>query len=188
MDSAALAYWKRPDYSLTIDYGQLPAQGEIQAAEAICATLGLRHHSLRIDCSALGSGDLVGQAPLAVAPVAEWWPFRNQLLVTIAASHLIRFDVSHLLIGCVSTDSTHADGGARFVERLSELLNLQEGGMRLSAPASDMSSVQLVRESRIPLEVLAWAHSCHVSNLACGFCRGCSKHFQTTSELGIGAW
>jgi 7-cyano-7-deazaguanine synthase len=188
MDSIALAYWKRPDRCITIDYGQVPAQGEIQAARSVCEVLGLRQEVVRVDCSALGSGDLAGREALSIAPVSEWWPYRNQLLLTIAACHLVDSRVRCLLIGCVRGDSVHRDGSREFVEGISHLLSIQEGEIRVEAPALGMSSVELIRASGIPREVLAWAHSCHVGEFACGSCRGCSKHFTTMKELGIGPY
>jgi 7-cyano-7-deazaguanine synthase len=141
IDSIAIAFWKRPDIALTIDYGHLPALGEIQAAAAVCASLGIPHKILRIDCSALGSGDLAGRAHLRQAPVTEWWPYRNQLLVTIGAAYLLSFDISALLLGCVRTDASHADGRPEFIDLLSRLLGLQEGKMGLSAPAQTATQV-----------------------------------------------
>lgn len=32
MDSVSIAWWLRPDVALTIDYGQKPAEAEIDAA------------------------------------------------------------------------------------------------------------------------------------------------------------
>jgi 7-cyano-7-deazaguanine synthase len=55
-DSVALAYWKRPTIAYTVDYGQLPAVGEIRAAAAVCDALGIRHRVLRVNCGELGSG------------------------------------------------------------------------------------------------------------------------------------
>src|SRR5690349_9850191 len=87
IDSIALAYWKRPDLAITIDYGQLPARAEIDAATAAARDLELEHDIVRIDCRSIGSGDLAGTLSHAVAPAPEWWPYRNQLLITIAAAH-----------------------------------------------------------------------------------------------------
>lgn len=33
MDSIALAYWKRPEIAITIDYGQKPAAAEVVASK-----------------------------------------------------------------------------------------------------------------------------------------------------------
>lgn len=58
MDSLSIAWWKRPEIGITIDYGQLAAQAEITASQLICRRLGIEHHVVRIDCRSLGSGDM----------------------------------------------------------------------------------------------------------------------------------
>jgi 7-cyano-7-deazaguanine synthase len=185
VDSIAIAFWKRPEVVFTLDYGQAPANAEIHAAEQVCSELGIRHEILRIDCSSLGSGDLANSPALSIAPVPEWWPFRNQLLVTLAAARAVACGVERLLLGTVVTDRAHADGSPLFVSALSSLMNMQEGGIVVEAPAIELSSAELVRTSDVPVGLLAWAHSCHVGNLACGRCRGCAKHFTTMRELGF---
>lgn len=188
IDSIALAHWKRPEYAITIDYGQVPAQGELDAARAAARDLGLIHEVVTIDCRSIGSGDLAGSAPNNMAPASEWWPYRNQLLLTIAAARAITIGVSQLLIGTVKSDGFHVDGRPDFLALMSELLRLQEGAIELSAPAVSMSSVELVRASRVPIEILGWSHSCHTASLACGRCRGCFKHREVMLELGIGPY
>ena len=183
MDSIALAYWLRPMYAYTIDYGQRGAAGEVRAATAVAQALHIRHSILTVDCRALGSGDMVGTTPSPVAPVTEWWPFRNQLLVTLAAMRGLADGVTHLLLGSVASDGVHADGRAAFVTGLDALLREQEGGMRLSAPAMTWTTVDLVRHAAVPRALLAWAHSCHTAPYACGQCRGCAKHLNVTEAL-----
>lgn len=182
MDSIALAYWQRPALALTIDYGQNPAPGEIRAAAAVSEALGIEHHVITADLSALGSGDLAGSRALSVAPVSEWWPYRNQMLVTLGAMKAIALEASELMIGCLRTDN-HADGKSEFVKALSALLNLQEGGMTLSAPAITMTAAELIHTAKVPLDILGWAHSCHAGEYACGMCRGCRKHYETLEQL-----
>lgn len=184
MDSVAIAWWLRPDYAFTIDYGQRPAEGEIRAAAAVAAALQIPHEVLRCDVSALGSGDLAGSAPDPSAPVREWWPFRNQLLVTVAGMRAVPLGVKRLLIGALQTDGLHADGTSDFVDGLDRLLALQEGGIRLEAPAIGFDGPGLIEATAIPMELLAWSHSCHVSDYACGDCRGCRKHYETLTALG----
>jgi len=184
MDSVSIAWWKRPDVAITVDYGQRPAEAEIAAAGAVCIALGIRHEVVRADCSSLGSGDMAGQPPAAIAPVPEWWPFRNQLVLTLAGIAAVKLGVTHLMIGALATDGVHADGRPEFVEVMSKVMSLQEGGITVSAPAIGLTAVELVKTSGIPREVLAWAHSCHVANFACGQCRGCVKHYQTWEALG----
>lgn len=184
MDSVAIAWWKRPEVAITIDYGQRAAAAEIRAAAAVCEELGIRHVVQSADLAALGSGDLAGRPELAEAPVSEWWPYRNQMLVTIGAMAAIPLKVRTLMIGCLSTDGTHVDGRKEFVEAMDGLLAMQEGGMRLVAPAVGMSAAELIGASRVPADILAWSHSCHVAEYACGICRGCQKHYETLEELG----
>jgi 7-cyano-7-deazaguanine synthase len=186
IDSTALAVWRRPNLAITIDYGQRSAAGEIRAASQIARELSIYHEVLRIDCSDLGSGDLSGTAALPCAPATEWWPYRNQLLVTLAAMKAISFGVRTLLVGSVKSDSFHVDGQPEFYRQLDSLISMQEGGIRVEVPAANLTSVDLVRRSKTPISLLGWTHSCHKAEFACGNCRGCWKHMSVFDELGYG--
>jgi 7-cyano-7-deazaguanine synthase len=167
-----------------VDYGQLPAEAEEAAGRAVCETVGISFEVVRADCSSIGSGDMAGKIALEAAPVSEWWPFRNQLILTIAGSIALKLGLTELIIGALRTDDAHADGRPEFVDAISNLMRIQEGGLTVSAPAINMSAPELVQTSGIPKAVLAWAHSCHTSNFACGQCRGCIKHYLTWKALG----
>ena len=184
MDSIAIAWWKRPQVAFTVDYGQRAANAEIAAASTVCEALGIRHEVVRADCSLLGSGDMAGTAALSLAPVPEWWPYRNQLVITLSAMAGLRLGVTNLMIGAVASDQVHADGTPGFVSSISGLMAMQEGGVTITAPAQYLTAVELVKESGVPREILAWAHSCHTGEAACGSCRGCVKHFLTLQALG----
>ncbi len=184
MDSTSLAYWIMPELAITIDYGQRAAPGEIRAATAICRSLSINHEIIRCDLSALGSGDMAGTTPNKNAPASEWWPFRNQMLVTIASMLCVGRNIGSLAIGALTTDGRHVDGRKEFFEAIDEVVSMQEGNLRIEAPAIDLNAEELVNVSGIPLEQLAWSHSCHVDEYACGFCRGCKKHFETFQALG----
>lgn len=186
MDSLCIAWWKRPDVAITIDYGQLPAAAEIAASGAICKQLGIEHHVIRVDCRALGSGDMAGEKANTHAPASDWWPYRNQLLTTLAAMRAIALGVTHLWLGTVQSDGSHRDGTPEFIDALGKLLSLQEGAMTVEAPAIHLSTSELVCLSGVMPGQLAWAHSCHKANVACGSCRGCYKYFDVLRELGHG--
>ena len=188
MDSTALAWATKPTLAITIDYGQIAAAGEMRAATAICDVIGIRHLRQTVNCAELGSGDMAGLPPAEIAPVSEWWPFRNQLLITIAAAVAIREGLSQILVGSVANDSEHTDGTFQFFEAMGRLLKLQEGGLLVEVPAINKSTVELCRESGVPFEVLAWSHSCHISEYACGLCRGCTKHRESMRDLGYGEY
>ncbi len=66
MDSIALAYWLRPAFAFTMDYGQAAAAAEIDASVQIAHDLGIDHEVIRVDCSSLGSGDMAGSISRAV--------------------------------------------------------------------------------------------------------------------------
>lgn len=188
MDSTALTWLTRPELAITFDYGQLAARGEVQAATAVCESLGIRHRTITINCRELGSGDMAGTLPVTAAPVPEWWPFRNQLLITMAAAVALNEGMRGLVVGSVANDSSHADGRRPFFEAMNRVLVIQEGEMVLLAPAIEQTTVDLCQKSEVPFEILAWAHSCHISDFACGVCRGCVKHRETMNALGYGEY
>lgn len=187
IDSSALAFWKCPTVCFTVDYGQRPAQAEIAAARHIADQISSRHEVLTIDCKSLGSGDLTTKPPLQLAPAPEWWPFRNQLLITFCAVRALELDVRELMLGSVRSDAIHGDGTREFFMAMGAVLACQEGALQLSVPGINMTSQELVSTSRIPLDSLLLTHSCHTGDLACGSCRGCQRRFTIFQSLGLEA-
>lgn len=187
MDSVSLAYWLKPRHALTIDYGQAAAEAEVVAASQVAKELQIHHEVLNIDLSDLGLGRMRAQQQRPGAPSPEWWPFRNQTLITLAAAKAVVLGAETVLIGTLRTDGIHADGRPEFIESMASLLAFQEGNIRLLAPALELDAVSLAIRARTPASLLAWSHSCHAANLACGRCRGCVKHQETMRELGFSA-
>lgn len=185
IDSIALAAWRMPDCCLTIDYGQRPANAEIDASKEVCQSLCLNHVILQVPIGSLGAGILAGKSPSLSSPNEEFWPFRNQMLLTLGAMYAHTHQIGRVLIGTVNTDRRHADGSLKFISLISELIRFQEGGIEVLAPASHLNTVDLVRQSGVAPSILGWAHSCHRSNIACGACPGCFKHSAVMSELGF---
>ena len=188
MDSIALCCWQRPDLALTIDYGQASAPGEIRASVRVAEELKINHEVISVDCSDLGSGDLLNLPPDPLAPAVEWWPFRNQMLVTFAAMRAIARGMEGIMVGSVASDGFHRDGTEGFYRHLDNVVSYQEGKLRVTAPAIHFTSAQLIILSKIEPSLLAWAHSCHRSPFACGQCRGCAKHLAVLEELGYEAY
>lgn len=201
-DSIALAVLCRPSACLTIDYGQRPVVGEMRAAKAVVQALALDWHQFQVDLSPIGSGLLhddgagahadadaatafKGGAPVEGAPSPEWWPYRNQLLVSLAAAWALPRGFDELVIGSVAPDGErHKDGTPGFYQRLNELVSYQEGGIRVTAPAIGLSSAELIRASGVTDAVLGFAHSCHVAAYPCGMCPGCRKHEDVIQASG----
>jgi 7-cyano-7-deazaguanine synthase len=97
----------------------------------------------------------------------------------------ITCDVRTLYVGTVKSDGeNHRDGTAEFVSRADGLMKFQEGGLRVVAPAVEFTTAELIRMAGVPPGLLAWAHSCHKAEIACGRCRGCNKYLATYAELG----
>jgi 7-cyano-7-deazaguanine synthase len=178
-----LLFWRRPEFAITIDYGQRAAASEVAAAAEVARSVGVAHDIVRVDCSKLGSGDMAGRAASQYAPVSEWWPFRNQLLLTLAGMRALTLGVSELMVGSVSSDGSHVDGRSDFYAAADALMAMQEGGIRVTAPAVEFTTAQLVRMSGASPDLISWAHSCHTGPLACGGCRGCHKHYAVMKEL-----
>jgi 7-cyano-7-deazaguanine synthase len=186
LDSTAMAAWLRPEYAIVIDYGQVCAHAEYVASQAVAEALGLRLIKLRVDCGCIGSGDLSGRPSIEkLSPSPEWWPFRNQLLATLAASAALHEGITELLFATVRSDGFHMDGTPAFFDKLNLLLRMQEGGLGVSAPAINYSTVELIQAADVDMQLLGWTHSCHTSNLPCGRCRGCNKRADALWTAGL---
>lgn len=187
MDSIAIAYWKKPNIAITIDYGQKCAEAEIRSAAFVAKELGIEHHIIHVDCSSLGSGCLHGSEPLAIAPMHEWWPYRNQLLVTLACMKAITLGVKTIYVGSIKQDGDrHKDGTSEFYNMLSALTEYQEGSIRVEMPAAELNTADIVKKYKVPLYLILHSHSCHTANIPCLDCPCCVKNYKVRQELGIG--
>lgn len=183
IESTCLAAMHRPELLVTIDYGQLPAAGEIAAAKQIAATLKLDHDVLSAPLAEFGRGEMVGVLVSDDDQVPEHWPLRNQMLVTLAAMKYADLGLTEILIGTVASDCVHSDGTPEFIDRLNALIEIQVPGLRISAPAIELSTRELVDASGLRIDTLGWCFSCHRAPVACGACRGCTKTLELLSSL-----
>jgi 7-cyano-7-deazaguanine synthase len=188
IDSIALAYLYREEISLaiTLDYGQKSALTEVQVSKRFCKILCIEHEVITVNCGDLGIGQMTNHRSMSFSePLSEWWPFRNQLIITLAAMKLYQHQIDTLMIGSVKSDRKFMDGSKMFFRALNKCFATQEGNIFIETPAINMSSVQLVMESNLPDNLLLWAHSCHISNNPCGNCNGCRKYFQVMKKIGV---
>lgn len=175
LDSSAIAAWKRPDICLFINYGQRAATAEQRAATMVCHSLGLTHAELAIDCSALGRGSMAGKAASTASTWEEFWPFRNQMLLTFAAAWALEHGHSEVWTGSIRSDDRHVDGTLEFYQAAATLTGMQEGGIAVSAPAIGLLCHELLDVSGIDDVSLSWTFSCHTGAAACNRCAGCEK-------------
>jgi 7-cyano-7-deazaguanine synthase len=205
IDSAALAHWVRPVAALYIDYGQRPADSEERAATAVANALEIPIDILRIDLSTLGAGLLLREeaddgsageqassAAETVSPSPEWWPLRNQLMCSLAAAWVLsarapsNTPIGKVLTATVAGDGArHVDGTTAFYEAMDAVTAMQEGNIRVLAPAAGLSAAELVRASGVTESVLGWTHSCHRGVVPCAACPGCWKRSDVLVEVGM---
>lgn len=182
IDSSAIAHWLRPDVLLTVNYGQKAARGEVSAATAIAEELRLEHEVLEVDLSHLGQGLMSHQQASALAQAPEWWPYRNQMLITLAGMRFVTSGLREIVIGAVASDA-HEDGKPPFLSAINHTMQLQEGHVKISAPASHFLAEELLEHSAFPTNLLGLTFSCHISEFSCGKCPGCSKHSKVLSNV-----
>ena len=187
LDSTALAWMLRPEKLVFFDYGQRPAKGEERAARAVAAAVEIALDVRRVDMSAFGHGTMstYGMPLESASKAPEFWPYRNQLLITLAAMTYAADSLTEILVGTVVGDDAHPDGRREFVSAVDSLV-WQQSGVRVVAPAIEMTTLQLVRKAAVPKSVLGWTFSCHTGEWACGSCRGCNKHRQVIECLEAG--
>ena len=136
--------------------------------------------------------DRSGGAAEAVSPSPEWWPLRNQLLCSLAAAWALSprapsgTPIRKVLTATVAGDgSRHVDGTTAFYEAMDAVTAMQEGNVRVLAPAAGLSAADLLRASGITEDVLGWAHSCHRGDVPCAECPGCWKRSDVLVEAGM---
>ncbi|MDP2540051.1 7-cyano-7-deazaguanine synthase [Tenacibaculum discolor] len=185
IDSICLTYGIMPDIAYTIDYGQTVSKRELYVSKYICEKLDIEHKIIKIDCRSLGSGTLANSENLKLSPSDEWWPFRNQLLITFAAMQAIKDEVKELYLSSVKSDGFHRDGTKEFYKLINNLVSYQEGQIKVICPTLDYYSHELALKYKVPINLLSIAHSCHISNFACGKCSGCIKQLKVRYELKI---
>lgn len=167
---------------LFIDYGQLAATGELRAATALATAMGLPLAIRAAPLRDVGTGAMAGKSSLN-EDAPEFWPMRNQMLVTIAAMSFADRQPLEILIGTVASDAIHPDGRPAFVAAMNTVLQAQ-GKLSLRAPALELNGHELVKKANLPPELMGWTFSCHTGEWACGQCRGCTKHVETRRLAG----
>lgn len=185
IDSICLAYHLKPEIAYTVDYGQNAAEREIYVSKLICEFLKIKHEIIRIDCKTLGSGNLVNKNSIKESPSKEWWPYRNQLLITLSLMKAIKDNVTEIHLASVKSDSFHRDGTEEFYKLINSVSEFQEGNIKIVCNTIDFYSHELALKYNVPNKLILLAHSCHISNIACGSCSGCLKQIRVRQELNI---
>jgi 7-cyano-7-deazaguanine synthase len=182
LDSSALLYWKKPTLALIIDYGQLTFKAEQRAATEIAKAINVPLE-IKSFGGLSGAGSLFDGKFNKTDKYSEWWPFRNQFLITVASMYAIKNNIPTVLIGLTKSDTIYADSTEPFVSAMNKLTKIQEGAIEVVAPGMHYSTLELIKTSQIPLSILSWSHSCNTSHNPCGRCFSCKKYIQIFNLL-----
>lgn len=198
MDSAVLLWWLRRQklavHALSVDYGQRH-RIELEAAAQLARAAGVAsHHSVRVDLQGLGNSTLTDtDRSLPAAPDEEPQstvvPFRNMLLVTLAAARAEVLDIRDLYAAPVRDDyATYRDCRRVFYDSLEQTLQLgapRQEAVRVHTPFVDRWKRELVPlgfELGVPFEL---THTCYAGQRpACGRCDACTARIAAFRASG----
>jgi 7-cyano-7-deazaguanine synthase len=178
-----LAWLARPDIAIIVDYGQVSAKGEIDASKSICDYIGIDHRVVSARADFVKIGLLAGIRSVEGKNNPEFWPFRNQFIITCALMGIYSESVNQLLIGTVRGDKKFADGTKGFLDAANALIAVQEERIMIEAPAIDITSAELLVRSGLPKSLIGLTFSCHAADVACGECPGCVKNRALLAEF-----
>jgi 7-cyano-7-deazaguanine synthase len=173
----------RPELAFTIDYGQRPAPTEISSSKNICALLDIEHLILSAPTDFVRTGLMSPNPVTQDLQHPEFWPYRNQFILTCALMAAYEHGATEILIGSVAGDSKFADGTMEFIDMMNRLSALQGDVTKISAPAISMTTEQLLSLSSPPTNLLGLTFSCHRATIPCGDCPGCNKNRQVLAAL-----
>jgi 7-cyano-7-deazaguanine synthase len=183
---------------LNVNYGQMAADREVQASEALCAHYSVPLH--RIDLSWLG--DLGGSAltdasrdlptpgkdqldDLAVVEgtaKAVWVPNRNGVLLNVAAAFAEARGLDHVLVGFNREEAvTFPDNSSEYLQALNQSFRFSTREASVSARSFTdrldkkeiVASLRALKDPAFPFDAL-W--SCYRSaEKPCGECESCRR-------------
>ncbi|RFU70000.1 7-cyano-7-deazaguanine synthase [Bacillus sp. V59.32b] len=195
IDSTVLYYWLvDADYDvfpIHINYGQTTYPGEVKAIKEIThgkfprKTFFVEVPNLRN----IGTGSLVGDLPQSDYSQDNWmksefFPNRNMILISIAASYAYKMDINKLAIGVVGENS-YSDTGAAFITSIAATLSESLNSFELITPFVGKNRNFVVDECRrlnVPLEK---TFSCNcLRNRHCLLCSSCLDRQHLLERLG----
>jgi Predicted PP-loop superfamily ATPase len=197
IDSTVLYFWlinaNYDVYPIHINYGQTTFLGEVSAVIEVAKTFEeLNRPPLFIDVSGLkkiGSGSLVGEINTNNYSVDTWvqdefFPNRNMILISIAASYAYKLDINKLAIGVVGENS-YKDTRSPFIKSISATLSESLSNFEIITPFVDESRELVINESKrlnVPIEI---TFSCNcLGSRHCLLCNSCLERQFALELLG----
>lgn len=172
--------------ALTFDYGQMPAQKEIEASKKIADYYKIENKVIKlpflkeITSNAYIQGGELPRENIGTIESAKavWVPNRNGLFLNIAASYADSYGFSHIIFGANKQEGlTFPDNTPEFVSGINEEFKYStQNGVEVVAPLINYNKDDIVRialERDVPL---ALAYSCYNSGSKnCGMCESCQN-------------
>ncbi len=176
---------------LTMDYGQISAVREIEAASLIAKKYSVEHRAIELDWFAdLGFGlkgdNIPDYDPTKLDQLdyakqtahAVWVPNRNGILINIAASYADAMNINLIIVGFNKEEAaTFSDNTSEYIIKTNEALRYStQSKTRVHSYTLFLNKAEIVEYGRkidAPFEFL-W--SCyHGGNEMCGECESCRR-------------
>lgn len=168
MDSVAILSVFRPKVCLFVDYRQPAAEAEYKASKFFASHYNSTLFRIKMNLTDTSAQDLSFSDEL-------YFPFRNQLLITIAGYYAAKIKERKILIGSTHSDKHFKDNDVSFVEKINDLMKFQDANISLVAPAINHDSIEYFQNAKISEPLYHHLHSCNFSNDPCGTCSSCIK-------------
>jgi len=195
IDSTVLYYWLvATDYDvfpIHINYGQKTYSGEFKAIKEI--THGKFHRQTLFveipNLRQIGKGSLVGELPGTNYSREEWmknefFPNRNMILISIAASYAYKMNINKLAIG-VAGENSYRDTGSTFIKSIAATLYESLNLFEIITPFVDKDRRFVVNESRILNVPIEKTFSCNcLGDRHCLLCNSCLDRQHALEWLG----
>ena len=174
-------------HPLFIDYGQRAGKQEWNACKKICLKLHL-HNPMRIpvcSISKLHKNLLTSRSSKVESP---FFPFRNLILISIAALYAYESNCNNLAIGIVGRGAvSFPDCSQEFISSLSKSLSLAVNSeIRVFTPLIGFSKGDIINygsEYGFPYKL---TYSCYLGGIKhCGQCAACKSRKEAFKASGI---
>jgi len=205
LDSTTALAWalRRYDqvFPLTFDYGQRHRL-EVRMAARAARRLKLPHAVLKIDLGQVGGSALTDGAiavpsftsldDMGDGPPSTYVPFRNGVLLSLAAAWAETRDIRHLVTGFNVIDSPHyPDTRPDFVLAMEAALNagtraaFDSDKWKILAPFIGLKKSEIIAEGLFLGVDYSYAISCYAGGeVPCGTCSSCLLRQKAWQEAG----
>lgn len=196
LDSAVAVAWLchhgfQP-LALFVDYGQKTADKEVSCARALCAHF--KHLAPRETSVPLLS-DMRDHAMISsnkrldtVDRKAAYVPFRNTVLLSLAASLAEHEGLTHVVIGSHASDLTCPDNSPAFLtafQHVIDVAKLSRKPLEVLAPFASLTKAQIVELGCRLVAPFHLSWSCYNdSRIACGSCGNCRDRLDAFADVG----